>query len=125
MQNHHHALTTADRPANLLFSLTLLAALAASTLLCACSGSDERAAGQAASTTIESRVTDDEVLDVDALGSDDAIAQAAARAHGAPGEAEPVRHQVRAARPGDAQRAAALLAALGFVAVAGPAAAAP
>jgi hypothetical protein len=91
-------------------ALTLVTALFGVTagLLGACGGGD----GTPADVSVHAVV-----LDMDVLGSVDAAAREAASAHGAPGEAEPVLHVVRARRAEDAAHAVDALAQRGFEAV--------
>lgn len=84
-----------------------LAMLAAAAALAGCGGStDERSADPPTSLVT--------VLDVDTLGTADAVAREATALRGAPGEAEPVVYVVMARRPHDAEQVAADLRRRGF-----------
>jgi len=95
--------------------------LGAAGLLAACGGADdepltieplqsgasrEQPPGETSAQTV--------VIDMNAVGSLEAAARLAARAHGAPGENEPLLVIVRSRRPADAHALAADLAARGF-----------
>jgi hypothetical protein len=84
-----------------------LAVLGVAAALVACGGSADAQAADASSPPMT-------VLDVDELGTPDAVAQEAAAARGAPGDAEPVVYVVRARRAHDAVRVAAELTRRGF-----------
>jgi hypothetical protein len=101
---------------------TTAALAAAVALLGGCGGAEVEAQPSAANAPDSDAMTAE--LDVDALGSLDAVVQEAAAARGAPGEAEPVRYVVRARHLQHALHAAAELERRGFspVHVAGAAA---
>jgi hypothetical protein len=100
--------------AGLLFTSTLLVALAAAALLGACGGAGD---GPPDAPSARAVTATEVVLDVDALGSAEAAAQQAASARGAPGENEPVRFLVRARQRADAQGIVDAFAERGFAAV--------
>jgi hypothetical protein len=84
-------------------ALTMAIGVAAA-MLAACGG--DAAEPAAAVETV--------VIELDRLGSMDAVAREAALARGAPGEAEPVLYLLRSERAEDTERAVAEMTARGF-----------
>lgn len=84
-----------------------LAVLGVAAALSACGGSTDVQPADASSPPMT-------VLDVDELGTPDAVAREAAAARGAPGDAEPVVYLVRGGRTVDAVQMASELSRRGF-----------
>ena len=93
------------------FCLGLAATAVAFAVLAACGGSTD--AGAASTQGVESR----RVVALNVEGVDDELVVAAAREHGAPGDAEPVVYRVRAGDPATVRAAIALLVANGYASV--------
>jgi hypothetical protein len=85
-------------------TLTMTVSLAAA-LLAACGGD----AGGPAAPAVETVV-----IELDRLGSMDAVAREAALSRGAPGEAEPVLYLLRSQRADETEQAVAEMTARGF-----------